>query len=509
VSAHDVIVVGGGTNGLALAALLAKAGRKVLLLEKRHVVGGLAAGEEFHPGYRSAGVLHDTSTVLPEVIEALSLEKHGLERASEPPSFFAPEREGPGLLLHHDPRRASSEIASRSSKDAESYAEYRAFLERVRPVLREALVSNPPLLEGPRSLFALARGGLAFARLGKARLRALARIPPMCVADYFKEWFATELLGCTLAAPSFAGSLVGPWSPGTGGTLLRHEALAHGAIEGGAPELVRALESAARGFGVEIRTGAALARLRVASRAVRGVTLADGEGIDAARVVSTCDPKRTFLEWISPDELPPRFAQRMASFRAKGQTAKVNLALSRPLRFRCRPDLEVEWARTGETFDEIERAFDASKYGQFSKRPVLDIHVPSLSREGFAPKGHHVASILAHWAPFDRRGGWNEAARKELLDAVLDEIEALAPGTRAAIVASELLAPADLEERFGISGGHIQHGEHGLDQLLSRPTPECARHSTPIAGLFLGGSGSFPGGGLTCAPAWLAARMLE
>jgi phytoene dehydrogenase-like protein len=287
---------------------------------------------------------------------------------------------------------------------------------------------------------------------------------------------------------------------------LRHEALAQGAFEGGAPELVRALESAARSFGVEVRTGAAVAQLRVESRAVRGVILRAGETIDASSVVSTCDPKRTFLEWIRPEELPPRLESRITSYRAKGQTAKVNLALSSPLRFRCRPELEVEWARTGETFDEVERAFDASKYRQFSKRPVLDIHVPSRSGEGFAPKGHHVASILVHWAPYDLRGGWTESARNELLDAVISEIEALAPGTGEAIVASEILAPIDLEERFGLSGGHIHHGEHGLDQLLARPTPECARHLTPISGLSLGGSGSFPGGGLTCGPAWLAAK---
>jgi phytoene dehydrogenase-like protein len=339
-------------------------------------------------------------------------------------------------------------------------------------------------------------------------MREILRLGPMCVADWLGEWFETELLRSVLAGPSLEGAFLGPWSPGTNANLFRREALAGPAVSRGPQALVDALVRAAESHGATIRFAAPVDSIRVAAGRVEGVGVDGGEPVDARAVVATCDPRSALLGLLGRSDRAPSVERNVAAYRSLGCTAKIHLALRRPLRFAGRPDLSAAYVRTGETLDDMERAFDAAKYGRFSSTPILDVHVPTIADPALAPPGHHVASILASFAPHDLAGGWTEERREALGDAVVAALERHAPALRDAIVAREVLAPPDLEERYGLTGGHLFHGDHALDQLLVRPVPECARYRTPIAGLFLGGSGSHPGGGITCGPGRLAAAAV-
>lgn len=516
---HDVVVIGAGHNGLTAAAILARAGRKVLVVEGREVIGGLAAGEEFHPGYRSTGVLQDTAGIRRWVVADLGLEQHGLAFCSSPPPVFVPELSGPGLELFRDPGDAAEELSRHSShlrasgatsQDAERYGEYRAFLARITPVLRRLLDRPPPEIFEPGlgDLLELGRSALSLRLMGKRDMMELLRIAPMCVADYLGEWFDSELLKAALAGPAIAATWTGPWSPGTNLNLLLDEAHREGPVKGGPQALVVALERAARAQGVEIRTGARVEGLELRQGRVAGVRLQDGEILEATAVAASCDPKQVFLRLLPAGASPRQSEQNMVNFRSRGTTAKVNLALSGYPRLACRPDVTPAVIRTGETLDQLERAFDPVKYRQLSDEPVLDVHVPTIESPELAPDGHHVFSILASFAPHDLEGGWTDERKDELYQRVVSALGRYAPDLEDAIVGSEVSTPAALETRYGITGGHLYHGEHSTDQLVVRPTPECARYQTPFAGLFLCGSGSHPGGGITCAPGALAARAM-
>lgn len=508
-SRYDVVVVGAGHNGLTAAALLAKAGRRVLVVERRDVVGGLAAGEAFHPGYRTAGLLHDTSCVRPGVVEALALERHGLELLAGPPSVLSPSQEGPGLLLHHNADAATEEIAAHTPRDVDRYRAYRRFMARVGRVAAALLDAPPEDLGdlGTGELLRLATTGLSLRRLGRADLLELLRVCPMCVADYVNEWFESDALRCLLASRAISGTWSGPWSPGTNALLLRWEALAGRHAKGGAAAVVAALRRAAEQHGAEIRTSAPVTEIRVASGRVSGVTLEGGEVLDAGVVAASCDPKTTLLSLLPRGGLSPKAERRVATFRTRGTTAAVSLALSRPPAFSGRgPD--VAFAHTGRSLDDMERAFDAVKYGRASETPLLDVHVPTVTTPDLAPAGHAVVTILVHFAPFASREGWTDAARDALGDRVVNALAGFVPGLVESIVAREVLTPDDLRLRYGLTEGHVHHGEHALDQLLVRPSPECARYATPVEGLYLCGSGSHPGGGVTCAPGTLAAGII-
>lgn len=512
---RDVIVVGGGPNGLTAAGLLAKSGRRVVLLERRAEVGGLAAAHEFHPGYVASGPLHETVSLSPQVVETLELTRFGLTLAAGAPPVFMPSppaRPGRGLLLHHDPDEADGELSALSARDADRYREQHAFFGRVAGAARRLVHEPPPDLPptDARGLVRLLRDGLALRRLGRRDLHELFRLVPMCVADWLNDWFENELLKCALAGPAIEGTSMGPWSPGSAAGLLRWALLRSGTYApGGAAAVVDALHTAASAHGVEVRTGAEVCAIRTSQGAVSGVTLTGGETIDADIVVAACDPKHALLQLVAAHAIGPTLEHRIASWRSDGTTAKLDLALDTPLRFDCRPDLEVVHARTGDTIDDMERAFDASKYGRFPDVPNLDVHVPSVSSADLAPDGHCVVSITAHFVPYDRRGGWTDDARAGLERAIMDALERHVTGLRDHVVAAELLTPVDIERRYGTTGGHVYHGDHALDQLLVRPCPECARYATPIRGLYLAGSGSHPGGGLTCAPGALAAGAVR
>jgi phytoene dehydrogenase-like protein len=507
---YDVIVIGAGHNGLTTAALLAQKGRRVLVIEARDVIGGLAGGEEFHPGYRHPGLLHDTTAVRPWVVAKLGLERHGLARSPHA-DLLVPQTDGPGLVLSGSSASyATPDPPGLESADIEALARYNAFLKHIAPVLRRLLDQPPPDLTRTRAgdLLQLGRTGLALRGLGKRDMMEVLRIVSMPVADWLNEFFTSELLKAALAGPAVYSTYSGPRSPGSNANLLLAVAGASQPVAGGPQALIAALEKAALSQGVEIRTGAAVERILLDGDRVSGIETSSGERIEAGTVAASCDPKQLFLDLLPPPVLARSFESDLVNFRARGTTAKMHLALSGYPEFSSRPGRVFEHVRTGEDLNEIERAFDAIKYRQISERPVLDIRFPTVTTPGLAPEGHHVASILVSFAPFELEGGWSDSGRERLHQAVLTVLRDYAPGIEDLIVGREVLSPADLAERYRLTQGHLFHGEHALDQRLIRPAPACARYATPLAGLYLCGSGSHPGGGLTCAPGALAARAI-
>jgi len=509
-NAYDVIIIGAGHNGLTAAALLAKQGRKILVLERRSVIGGLAAGEEFHPGYRTGGLLHDTGQVRVPVVRALELQSQGLEIIPGRPSVLALNQENSGLLLGGDTGKTAEAIGSLSPRDAKNYPAYRAFIEKVGGVVNRMFDELPPDVGATdgRALWDYFKTGFALRRLGKPTMLELLRIAPMSIADWLNEWFETECLKAALAGAGLIGNFAGPWSPGTAFNLLLWECTAQHRIKGGPRALINALERTARAQGAEIRTEAEVSRVQVAEGRAFGVVLQSGERIPAAAVAASCDPRRTFLELVPADQLGNRLQNRIQHIRGTGATANVHLALNRPLEFSDRSGEKIEFARSGSRLDQLEKAFDDCKYGRLPSAPMLDIHVPTVSSPELAPPGHSVVSILAHFVPYHLEPRWDQDQVEKLGDAVVATLEQYAPGVSNAIVARHVLSPADLETRYGLVNGHILHGEHALDQLILRPVPECARCRTPIEGLYLCGSGSHPGGGITCGPGALAAAVI-
>jgi phytoene dehydrogenase-like protein len=508
----DVIIIGAGPNGLAAAVRLAKAGRKVVVLERSEAPGGLSAKIEFHPGYSVPGLLHDEALVPRAVAERLGLFSEGGLAFRKAPATYIAEANGPGILLPGDIAGAAEAIGRRSKKDAESYVALHAFLGRITPLLSAMLAEAPPSI-APKSagdFWQIAKRGLSVLKVSRKDLIELARVAPMCVADFLNERFETPLLVEALAAPAVAATFAGPWSAGSVTNLLLRECAGGEPLAGGPPALIAALLTAARAAGAELRTGAEVRRIRVDRGKTAGVTLASGETIDAPVVLSSADPKRTMLKLLAPGTLPLQIEEEFHRLRSRGSAAKVHLALSGPLELAGSNGRQDEAIRIGGGHvDDLERAYDAIKYRRFSERPHLEIRVPTVTDPSLAPAGHHVVSILASFAPYALDGGWTDEARERLGDAVVSVLEQHAPGLRRRIVAREVLTPADLETRFALTGGQLHHGEQALDQLLvMRPTPSAPRYATVIPGLYLGGSGSHPGGGVRPTAGLLAAEAV-
>ena len=516
----DIIVIGAGTNGLVAACYLANAGLKTLVLERRQTVGGIAVTEEIAPGFRCPTVAHSTGPLLPEVLKDLKLADHGLELIKPTVQLTALNPDGPPISVYEDAQRTAAEIKQHSTHDASSYPEFAESFSRIGKVLAPLLRMTPPSIDSPSpvDVWDLAKLGLAFRGLGRKDAFRLLRWGPMAVADLVAEWFDTELLRAAIAARGIYCSFAGPWSAGTSTGLLWQAALSGSPVssavlvKGGVGNITQALAKAATAAGAEVRTSSEVARIRVHENRATTLELRNGDELQTRAVVSTTDPKTTFLQLIDPVDLEPTFFSKMRNYRTVGSAAKVNLALSALPRFNGISDAAAQLTgriHVGSDIDYLERAFDAAKYGDYSPYPHLDITIPSLSDDSLAPDGAHVISIHVQFAPYKLKGGdWN-SRREEFGDNVVKTLSAYAPNLSGLVVGRKVITPIDLEDTYGLGGGHIMHGEQTLDQFFTfRPLIGWAQYRTPIRGLYLCGAGTHPGGGVTGGPGMNGSREI-
>jgi len=517
---RDIVIIGGGHNALVTAFYLAKAGYKPLVLERSAQVGGAAVTDEFHPGFRCSTLAHTAGPILPGILRDMQLEKHGLRLITPEVCVTALSPDGRALSLYQDASKSAQEIAAFSKKDAAKYPEFAQSLGKIGKVIGEALATTPPDIDHPSGgdLWSMLKTGRAIRKLGKRDMFRLLRWGPMAVADLASEYFETELLRAVIAARGVFGTFLGPWSAGSALVLLiraagdAHPAGSAALAAGGMGAVTQAMASAAKAAGAEIRTGAEVIEIRVQNGAATGVLLSTGEEILAKAVVSNADPKRTLLKLTDPTHLSPDFVQKLQHYRGNGTVAKVNLALSGLPKFTALKDCDGSALKgrihIGHEIDYLERAFDEAKYGNFSRQPYLEATIPSLTDPTLAPEGKHVMSIYMQYAPYKLKGDWDEQ-RKALGQTVVETLAQFAPNLPELILTHQIITPLDLEEKYGLTGGQIFHGELALDQFFTmRPLLDWARYRTPIEKLYLCGSGTHPGAGLTGGSGTNAAREI-
>jgi phytoene dehydrogenase-like protein len=512
VKPYDVIVVGGGHNGLVCAAYLARAGRRVLVVERRERVGGAAMSEEVFPGFRFSVFSYVVSLLRPEIIRDLDLPRHGLHILPLE-STLTPLQDGNYLAQWNDHEQNRRELARHSLRDAEAYDEFGLLLHQMARVIKPLLAMAPPdpFSLHPRELLDLYRLRRHFRDIGEKKFNALFKLLTMSAADFLDEWFESGVLKATKSASGIIGTLLGPRSPGTAYVLLHHYMgeldgvfRAWGFARGGNGSVSAAIASAARGFGAEIRTSADVAQVLIAGGRATGVVLEGGEEIRAGAVVSGADPSRTFLGLVGERHLPGEFVEAIRRFRFRGSSAKVNLALDALPDFSCMPGRGAHLRGAisiSPSVDYLERAYDDAKYGEISRHPYMDIVIPSTLDPSMAPPGKHVMSIFVQYAPYHLKGGWNDARREELGNKVVDTLAEYAPNLKSAILHRQVVTPADIERVVGLTEGNIFQGELTLQQMFFlRPVAGWARYRTPVPGLYQCGSGTHPGGGVMGAP---------
>jgi phytoene dehydrogenase-like protein len=520
--AFEAIIVGGGHNGLVTAAYLARAGRRVLVLESRELVGGCAVTEEIWPGYRVSTASYLSSLMQEKVVRDLELERFGYHVDAKDPAFFSAFPGGSHLFMWQDRARTVAEIAKFSRRDAEAYPKYEAHLERLALVAESLLLITPPDFPPRR-----ARDFVDYLRiagrlrgLSRHEMAGLARIFTQSVANFLDQWFESDELKVTLATDGVIGANGGPRSPGTAYILLHHcmgGVNGHrglwGFVRGGMGALSNAIADSARSRGVTIRTGAPVEKILLRQGRVRGVVLESGEEIGAPVVASNLDPKRTFLKLIDETELDAEFLDGIRKFRSEGTSLKMNLALSGLPEFRALPGAPGPQHRATmhicPSIDYIERAWDDAKYGRPSHSPLIEMTIPTMYDPSLAPEGRHIMGVFLQYAPYTLKETTWDQQREPYAERILDVIEEYCPNIRKIVVERQTLTPLDLERRFGLTGGNIFHGEMSLDQMfVLRPMAGWARYRTPLAGLYLCGSGAHPGGGVMGAAGHNAAREI-
>jgi phytoene dehydrogenase-like protein len=518
---YDAAIIGGGHNGLVAAAYLARAGRKVVVLERRHVLGGAAVTEEIVPGFRFSVASYVVSLLRPEIIRDLELPRHGLDILPLDGTFTP--LEGAYLWRVNDHGRTVRELRRWSRNDAEAYEEYGQLMVDMARFIKPILAITPPDLTSldPRPMLPLAGLARRFQQLTERQQAAFVGLMTMSAVDFLDQWFETDPLKATMSASGIIGTFLGVRSPGTAYVLLHHYMgeidgafRAWGIPKGGTGGVSEAIASAARAQGAEIRTEAPVARIAVRRGRAVGVVLESGEEIPAQHVLSSVDARRTFLGMLEPGTLDPSFEEEVGRFKFRGSSGKVNMAVDRLPEFTCLPG-PGEHLRGAISFspsvDDMERAYDDAKYGHWSRKPYIDMIIPTLVDPSMAPPGKHVISCFVQYAPYTldpSLGSWDDN-REAFGDTVIDRIAEFAPNIRDIIIERQVLTPLDIERRFGLTEGNIFQGELSLEQLFfNRPVPGYARFRTPIRDLWLCGSATHPGGGIMGANGRLAALEL-
>jgi phytoene dehydrogenase-like protein len=515
---YDAIIIGAGHNGLTAAAYLARAGRKVLVLERRHLVGGAAVTEEIFPGFKFSVCSYVVSLLRPEIIRELDLARHGLEILPLD-GTFTPLPDGHHLWRSNDHAQTFRDIARFSRADAEIYDEYgRAMVEMGR-FAKQILAETPPnpfsgKLRDLRQIGALAN---RFRTLPDRDRHNQLQLLTMSAVDFLDQWFETDPLKATMAASGIIGTSLGVRSPGTAYVLLHHYMgeidgafRSWGLSRGGTGQVSNAIAAAAREAGAEIRVNTPVKHVLVHGQSATGVVLETGEYHLASAVLSSVDPRQTFMRMVGKEHLPDDFVEDLQHYQFRGSSGKVNLALDGLPDFRCLPGPGPHLRGAisiSPSVDYMERAYDEAKYGRYSRRPYIDIVIPSLTDPSVAPPGKHVMSCFVQYAPYDLRepavegeAPW-DTHRDAFGDAVIDTIAEHAPNLRDRILHRQVLTPLDIERDFGLSEGNIFQGELTLEQLYClRPAPGWGGYRTPVKRLYLCGSAAHPGGGIMAAP---------
>jgi len=505
---YDCIVIGGGHNGLVCAAYLARGGRSVLVVEAADAVGGAAVTREFTPGFRVSACAHLLHSMSGAMIRDLRLEDHGLKFSARQMPTFALSTDGSPIAL------GATAVTGAVGADTAAYPGYVALLDRLAQGLRPVLDSVPPRLgtdawADKRSLLQL---GWQVRRLGRQDMRELLRIGGMNVYDLMKENFDSPLLQGALGFDAVLGSNFGPRSPGSVFTLLYRLASARDAPlsqpEGGLGALSRAVAAAATAAGAAVRTNAPVDRILIKDHRAAGVVLTSGETITADTVISNVDPQATFLRLLGPEYLDTGFTRRISHLRTRGLTAKLHLALEDLPKFSGVGDAIGGRLLISPSLEYLERAFNHSKYGEFSTAPAIEVTIPTANDSTLAPAGKHVLSAVVQYAPYSLKGGW-EQGRQQFAAVIVETLARYAPGLAESVISQQLLTPADIEREFRITGGHWHHAELAFDQFfMMRPVPGAAQYRTPVDGLYLCGAGCHPGGGVMGTAGRNAARQV-
>ncbi|HSS96108.1 MAG TPA: NAD(P)/FAD-dependent oxidoreductase [Terriglobales bacterium] len=517
-SKYDAIVIGGGHNGLTTAAYLAKAGKKVVVLERRHVLGGAAVTEEVFPGFKFSVCSYVVSLLRPEIIRDLDLPRHGLEILPLD-GTFTPMPNGDYLWRVNDHGKTHREIARHSKLDAEAYDEFgkamQAMCRFVKPIL--SMVPPDPHSLNPKELMKLMFLGRRFQAMTSEDKYNQVQLMTMSAIDFLDQWFETDVLKATMSASGIIGTFLGVRSPGTAYVLLHHYMgeidgafRSWGFSRGGTGAISNAIAGAAREAGVEIRTQSGIVKIIVKDGKAKGVVLANGDELYADIVSSSIDPRHTFVEFIDSGHLPSDFLEEVRRYKFRGSSGKVNLALDGLPNFKCLPGVGAHLRGAmsiSPSVEYMERAYDDAKYGNFSRRPYIDMVIPTLTDPSVAPAGKHILSCFVQYAPYKLRPGLNWDEQKEAFgNNVIDTIAEYAPNIKDIILHKQVLTPLDLEREFGLTEGNIFQGELSLEQLFFlRPVPGWAQYRTPIKNLYMCGSATHPGGGIMGANGRLAA----
>lgn len=508
---YDAIIIGGGHNGLVTAAYLARAGRSVCVLERREMVGGCAVTEEIWPGFRVSTASYLTSLLQEKVITDLDLPRFGYRVDAKDPSFFSAFPDGRYLFMWQDEQKTLAEIAKFSTRDAEIFPKFEAYLEQLAVVVESLLLTTPP--DFPPSNIGDFIDYLKI--LGKLRglspheMVGLVKIFTQSASDFLDGWFESEEVKVTLATDGVIGANGGPRSPGTAYILLHHcmggvggKRGLWGFVRGGMGAVSDAIAASAQNAGATIRTEASVSQILVESRRACGVVLQDGEEIYAKTIISNLDPQATFLRLVEPDHLPEDFLHDIQRYRSEGTSAKINVALDGLPEFTCFPGAPGPHHRATmhicPSIEYVERAWDDAKYGNPSRSPLLELTIPTMYDPSLAPSGKHIMGIFLQYAPYTLANGqsWDDL-REPFTDRVFDMIEEYAPGFKSKVIDRMTLTPLDLERRYGLTGGNIFHGEMSIDQMfVMRPLAGWANYRTPLRNLYLCGSGTHPGGGV-------------